>query len=121
MSGKARILVIDDEISIVEVLKALLKREGYSVKAAGNADEALDALRKEKFDLMISDIRMEPIDGLELLRRAREIQPHLAVIMMTAYGTVETAVEAMKKGAFDYVCKPFKVDELMVTVERALS
>ncbi|OGV71390.1 MAG: hypothetical protein A3K19_01515 [Lentisphaerae bacterium RIFOXYB12_FULL_65_16] len=118
---KARILVVDDEVSIVEVLKALLKREGYRVKAAVTAEEALDCLRKEKFDLMISDIRMKPTDGLQLLHEARELQSHLAVIMMTAYAAVETAVEAMKRGAFDYICKPFKVDELLVTVERALS
>ena len=80
---KARILVVDDEVSIVEVLKALLKREGYRVKAAVTAEEALDCLRKEKFDLMISDIRMKPTDGLQLLHEARELQSHLAVIMMT--------------------------------------
>ncbi len=121
MASKAKILVVDDEISIIEVLKALLKREGYHVKTACNAEEALEALHKEKFDLMISDIRMSPIDGLKLLDRSREIQSHLAVIMMTAYAAVETAVDAMKRGAFDYICKPFKVDELLLTVERALS
>jgi len=121
MAGKAKILVVDDEISIIEVLKALLKREGYSVKTASSAEEAMAALGKERFDLMISDIRMRPVDGLELLRLAREVQAHLAVIMMTAYAAVETAVDAMKRGAFDYICKPFKVDELLLTVERALS
>ena len=121
MAGKAKILVVDDEISIIEVLKALLKREGYSVKTASSADEAMAALEKERFDLMISDIRMRPVDGIELLRLAREVQAHLAVIMMTAYAAVETAVEAMRSGAFDYICKPFKVDELMLKVERALS
>lgn len=121
MATKAKILVVDDEISIIEVLKALLKREGYSVKTASGAEEAMAALEKERFDLMISDIRMRPIDGLELLRQAREVQAHLAVIMMTAYAAVETAVDAMKRGAFDYICKPFKVDELLLTVERALS
>ena len=105
MAGKAKILVVDDEISIIEVLKALLKREGYSVKTASSADEAMAALEKEQFDLMISDIRMRPVDGLELLRLAREVQSHLAVIMMTAYAAVETAVDAMKRGAFDYICK----------------
>ncbi len=121
MPGKAKILVVDDEVSIIEVLKALLRREGYGVKTACSAEEALGYLDKERFDLMISDIRMRPIDGLELLRRAREVQSHLAVIMMTAYAAVETAVDAMKRGAFDYICKPFKVDELLLTVERALS
>ncbi len=118
---KARILVVDDELSIVEVLKALLRREGYMVKTAADGTEALNQLRQEKFDLMISDIRMRPMDGIALLQQARQVQGHMAVIMMTAYATVETAVEAMKNGAFDYICKPFKIDELLLTVQRALS
>lgn len=121
MSDKAKILVVDDEISIVEVLKALLSREGYTVSTASDGAEALGRLREDKFDLMISDIRMQPMDGITLLRKARELQQHLAMIMITAYATVETAVEAMKNGAFDYVCKPFKIDELILTVQRALS
>jgi DNA-binding NtrC family response regulator len=121
MAAKAKILVVDDEVSIIDVLKGILKRQGYSVKTAADADEALEQIRKQTFDLMISDIRMAPIDGLELLQQAKQSQPHLAVVMMTAYAAVETAVEAMKNGAFDYICKPFKADELLVTVERALS
>ncbi len=120
MAKKGRILVVDDEISIVEVLKALLRREGYAVKAAASGTEALELLNAEGFDLLISDIRMEPLDGIELLRRARQLHPDISVVMMTAYAAVETAVEAMKFGAFDYVCKPFKSDELLLTVERAL-
>jgi len=121
MDSKANILVVDDEISIVEVLKALLTREGYSITTAADGEEGLAKLREEKFDLMISDIRMQPMDGITLLRKARDLQEHLAIIMITAYATVETAVEAMKNGAFDYVCKPFKIDELILTVQRALS
>ena len=118
---KARILVVDDEISIVEVLKALLRREGFLVKTAADGADAIRLLTQERFDLMISDIRMRPMDGISLLQQARQIQNHMAVIMMTAYATVETAVEAMKNGAFDYICKPFKIDELLLTVQRALS
>ncbi|NOY81638.1 MAG: sigma-54-dependent Fis family transcriptional regulator [Kiritimatiellaeota bacterium] len=121
MASKPRILVVDDELSIVEVLKALLKREGYMVRTASDGEEAIALLSKEEFSLMISDIRMRPMDGITLLKKAREIHPHIAVIMMTAYAAVETAVEAMKHGAFDYICKPFKIDELLLTVERALS
>ncbi len=121
MASKPRILVVDDELSIVEVLKALLKREGYTVRTASDGQEAIALLSKEEFSLMISDIRMRPMDGITLLKKAREIHPHIAVIMMTAYAAVETAVEAMKHGAFDYICKPFKIDELLLTVERALS
>ena len=116
-----KILVVDDELSIVEVLKTVLKRNGYSVTATDNGDSALQILKAEKFELMISDIRMKPMDGLELLINAKEIQPSLSVIMMTAYATIETAVETMKAGAYDYVCKPFKIDELLLTVERAVN
>ncbi|MFA4944199.1 MAG: sigma-54 dependent transcriptional regulator [Lentisphaeria bacterium] len=118
---KAKILVVDDEVSIVEVLKALLKREGFQVKTTGDGTAALKMLGEEPFDLVISDIRMKPMDGISLLQQIRQIQSHIAVIMMTAYATVETAVEAMKEGAFDYICKPFKIDELLLTVQRALS
>lgn len=121
MASKPRILVVDDELSIVEVLKALLKREGYVVRTASDGAEAIGLLSKEEFALMISDIRMSPMDGITLLKKARELHPHIAVIMMTAYAAVETAVVAMKHGAFDYICKPFKIDELLLTVERALS
>ncbi|MEA2011507.1 MAG: sigma-54 dependent transcriptional regulator [Verrucomicrobiota bacterium] len=117
----SKILVVDDEMSIVEVLRTLLTREGYTVVTASDGGEALTHLREEAFDLMISDVRMAPIDGITLLHDAKEIQSHLAVIMMTAYGTVETAVEAMKAGAFDYITKPFKIDELILTVTRALN
>ena len=118
---KARILVVDDEQSIVEVLKALLRREGYFVATASDGTTALNLLQQQPFDLMISDIRMRPMDGISLLQQARLQHPHLAVIMITAYAAVETAVEAMKFGAFDYICKPFKIDELILTVQRALS
>jgi len=118
---KARVLVVDDEQSIVEVLKALLRREGYFVATAADGTAALNLLQQQPFDLMISDIRMRPMDGISLLQQARLQHPHLAVIMITAYAAVETAVEAMKFGAFDYICKPFKIDELILTVQRALS
>ncbi|MCM8543060.1 MAG: sigma-54 dependent transcriptional regulator [Lentisphaeraceae bacterium] len=116
-----KVLVVDDELSIVEVLKTVLKRNGYEVTATDNGATALDIMKTEKFELMISDIRMKPMDGLELLINAKEIQPTLSVIMMTAYATIETAVETMKAGAYDYVCKPFKIDELLLTVERAVN
>ena len=121
MAEKPRILVVDDEVSIVEVLKALLRREGYDVTTANDGEEALQVLREEKFNLLITDIRMKRMDGVTLLRMALEMQEHLAVIVVTAYATVDTAVTAMRAGAFDYVCKPFKIDELLLTVQRALT
>jgi DNA-binding NtrC family response regulator len=118
----SRILLVDDEPSILSVLTTLLKAEGHEVEPARGGDKALEMFRKEGevFDLMITDIRMSPIDGMQLLKHARRERPGMAVIMLTAYGSVETAVEAMKEGAFDYVTKPFKVDELLITVKRAL-
>ena len=115
-----RILLVDDEPSILSVLSSLLKKQGFDTQPALGAEKALACLRDESFDLMITDIRMQPINGLELLKKSKAMHPSMAVIMITAYGSVESAVEAMKVGAFDYVTKPFKVDELMITVQRAL-
>jgi len=116
----AHILLVDDEPSILSVLSTLLKAEGHEVAPALGGDKALEILKDQEFDLMISDIRMSPVDGMQLLTMARKEYPRMAAIMITAYGSVETAVEAMKQGAFDYVTKPFKVDELLITVQRAL-
>ena len=116
----ARILLVDDEASILSVLSTLLKAEGHEVIPVLGGEKAQDVIRDQDFDLMISDIRMSPVDGMQLLKLIRREKPAVAVIMITAYGSVETAVEAMKEGAFDYVTKPFKVDELLITVQRAL-
>lgn len=116
----ARILLVDDEPSILNVLSTLMKSEGHETIAVRGGEKAQEVLLSEPFDLMISDIRMSPIDGLQLLKIAHRERPQMAVIMLTAYGSVETAVQAMKEGAFDYVTKPFKVDELLLTVQRAL-
>ena len=114
------ILLVDDEPSILSVLNTLLKEQGFEVTPAMGAEKALEFLRSGPFELMITDVRMQPIDGLELLKKAKGLQPSMAVIMITAFGSVESAVEAMKIGAYDYVTKPFKVDELLITVQRAL-
>lgn len=116
----ARILLVDDEPSILSVLTTLMKSEGHESVAVRSGEKAQEVLLSETFDLMISDIRMSMIDGIELLRIARRERPQMAVIMLTAFGSVETAVHTMKEGAFDYVTKPFKVDELLMTVQRAL-
>jgi DNA-binding NtrC family response regulator len=116
----ARILLVDDEPSILTVLTTLLKAEGYEVFSALGGEKATELLNNEEFDLLLSDIRMAPINGMELLKLAHDEQPNLSVIMLTAYGSVETAIEALKLGAFDYVTKPFKVDELLITVQRAI-
>lgn len=115
----ARILLVDDEPSILSVLNTLLKAEGYEIFPSLGGEKARDLLNSEEFDLMLSDIRMAPVDGMELLRLAHQRNPSMPVIMLTAYGSVETAIEALKLGAFDYITKPFKVDELLITVQRA--
>lgn len=116
----AKILLVDDEPSILSVLSVLLKAEGYEIVPVDGGEKAVELIKSTPFDLMISDIRMRPIDGMALLKVAREQQPSMSVLMFTGYGSVETAVEALKLGAFDYITKPFKVDELLITVQRAL-
>jgi DNA-binding NtrC family response regulator len=116
-----KILLVDDEPSILSVLCTVLKSEDYDVTAASDGQQAIDLFRSGDFDLLISDIRMNPINGMDILRIVHEEKPSTSVIMLTAYGSVETAIEALKLGAFDYVTKPFKVDELLITVQRALS
>lgn len=115
-----RILLVDDEPSILSVLNTLLSAEGYDVVPAIGGEKAKELLLSQNFDLMISDIRMSPINGMELLRMVHDERPNLSVIMLTAYGSVETAIESLKLGAFDYITKPFKVDELLITIKRAI-
>jgi two-component system response regulator PilR (NtrC family) len=117
----ARILVVDDEPSILSVMTTLLKAEGYEVVPESSGEKAKHLLGEQEFDLLLCDIYMKPVDGMEVLQFARDHRPALSVIMITAYGSVDTAVKALKLGAFDYVTKPFKVDELLITVQRALS
>ena len=116
-----KILIVDDELTIIEVLKKLLVKSGYSVTACLNGSNALDKLKEEVFDLMITDVRLPGIDGITLLQNATDLQSHMAVIVMTAYSEVEPAIAAMKNGAFDYVIKPFNFEELLITVQRALN
>ena len=116
----ARILLIDDEPSILSVLSTLLRTEGYDVEPVNDGEKAKEYLMTDDFDLLLSDIRMTPVNGMELLKIARAKPQPLTTIMLTAYGSVETAIDALKLGAFDFVTKPFKVDELLITIERAL-
>ncbi len=114
------ILVIDDEQGMRDFLAIMLKKQGHDVVAAGNGADALKAVNAEIFDLVISDIRMPGLDGMQALKAIKGASPDTAVIMMTAYATAETAVEAMKLGASDYLIKPFKLDELKLVVDNAL-
>lgn len=116
-----RVLVVDNEAGILSVLSTLLRAEGYEVVPMRDSEKALEAVTaSERFDLMIFDIRMVPVDGMQLLRVAREKHTSTPVIILTAYATVETAIEALRLGAFDYIRKPFEVDEILITIRRAL-
>ncbi len=115
-----KILVVDDEKSMREFLEIMLQKDGYQVICAEGGEEALAAIRREKFELLITDIRMKPIDGLEVLRQCKAISPSTAVIIISAYASAETAVVAMKEGAYDYLPKPFKIDEMRTAITNAL-
>jgi two-component system response regulator PilR (NtrC family) len=116
----ARILIVDDETSMQEFLQILLQRDGHDASACGSASEALVALESDDWDLVISDVRMPGMSGLELLDQVRELAPETTVILITAHGTTESAVEAMKHGAYDYLTKPCSVDEIRLVVGKAL-
>jgi len=114
-----KILVVDDEESMRHMLSLILKREGYEVHAVGQAREALDLVDTQTFDFILLDVVMPEMDGLELLRALKEKEVESTVIMMSAYGNLDTAVEAMKRGAYDYVSKPFKPDEILLALRKA--
>jgi len=116
----ARILVVDDEPGIREFLQIMLEREGYEVSSAVNGTDAISRFKKKKYDVVIADIRMPKVSGLEVLSSVKEISPETNVIMITAHASFESAVEAMNAGAYDYITKPFNVDEIKVTVSNAL-
>ena len=114
------ILIVDDELSMREFLEVLLRREGYRITCAENGGKALDFIAQDSFDLLLLDIRLGDMSGIEVLKAAKSQNPQTIVIMISAYASTETAVEAMNEGAYDYVPKPFDKDELVQTVARAL-
>ena len=120
MNGKGTILVVDDEPSVRDSLGEWFASEGYETKVAASAREALAALAARQYDLALLDIKMPGMDGMELQQRLHEADPDLIVIIMTGYATVETAVQALKRGAYDYLTKPVDPDDLSHTVAKAL-
>ncbi len=114
-----KILIVDDEPRILLLLQGLLKAKGYSVETARDGASALEIIKQGGVDITITDLRMAPMDGMELFREIKAIHPEMPVILLTAYATVETAIEAMKSGIFDYMTKPFKVDEMVDCLKRA--
>ncbi|NVM56991.1 MAG: sigma-54-dependent Fis family transcriptional regulator, partial [Desulfobacterales bacterium] len=116
----ADLLVVDDDLSMREMLEVMLTAEGYNVECAEDGPKAIRMLEKKNYDLIICDIRMGAVGGLAVLREAKQRRPETVVIMISAFATTETAVEAMKEGAYDYIPKPFKVDEFKQTIRNAL-
>jgi DNA-binding NtrC family response regulator len=119
MPSSIRILLVEDDRANCLVLKEVLERWQYVVKEAYSGEDAIRLGSREAFDIVLSDIRMEPVDGLQVLKAFRRTQPEVPVIMMTGFGSVDTAVEAIKAGAFDYISKPFRFDEIRLTLSRA--
>lgn len=120
IDNRNKILVVDDEQSIREFLELLLTKEGYYVKTASSANEAMRQIENEKFDLIFLDIQMPQISGLEALVTFKKMDPTIQIIVITAFGTTEIAVDVIKKGAYDFISKPFKIDNLLIITEKAL-
>ena len=113
------ILVVEDEDIARRNLEHILKKEGYNVVAVDRGAKALDLLQHQNFDLVLTDLKMEKVDGMQVLQKCRELQPFTEVIMITGYATVDSAVAAMKEGAYHYIAKPYKIDEIRQIVSQA--
>jgi DNA-binding NtrC family response regulator len=114
-----KILLADDDESLRRVLQFKLKKNGHDVTTVEDGERALDELRRDRWDLLLSDIKMPKVDGIELLETARQVQPDLKVVLITAHATISQAVQAVKLGAFDYITKPFEDDELFAVIDKA--
>ena len=118
--GYVRILVVDDEEIIRNLLYDVLSNTGYKVKTAKDGQEAISQIEKEPFEIVITDFKMPGMNGIELLQHILKINPDICVLIITAYSAVESAVSAMKLGAYDYICKPFELEEMKVVIEKAV-
>jgi DNA-binding NtrC family response regulator len=120
MDRNCKVLVVDDDLEMCRLISDVLSGEAFSVFITGDSLEASKTLKKEDFDVIITDLRMKGLKGLDLLEEARQVVPLTPVIIITAFGTIESAIKAMKMGAYDYITKPFQMDELVITVKKAL-
>jgi len=118
--SKGKILIVDDEKLIRWSLQEDFQKRGYQVEGAENGTEALARIEKEPFDLVLVDIRLPDINGIKVLQKIKQTAPHVTVVMMTGHGDIETAVEAMKSGAFDFISKPFNLSEISLRIEKSL-
>ena len=116
-----KVLIVDDEPGMRSLLVRVMEKQGYHARAASAGAEAMEMMAREEWHLVVADIDMPEMNGLELLEKIRSRSPGLPVVMITAYATVESAVEAMKLGAYDYITKPFQTDEIRLVVQKALS
>lgn len=121
MSPLTKILIVDDDETICSILKELLERHEFQVKLAYNAWSALKMLEEENFDVVVADLLLTGMNGIDLLSTIKRASPNTVVIIITAYGSIPSAVEAIKKGASDYICKPFRVEDLVIAIKRALA
>jgi len=119
-NNEGSILVVDDDPYVLESVSALLKEYGYSVTSCNNAKDAIDRLQQDKIDVVLTDIKMPQISGIELLKKIREINADIPVILMTAYAQIDVAIDGIKHGAFDFIIKPYKPEHLIYSVEKAV-
>ena len=117
---KGKILIADDERTIRETVSMILNEEGYDTDAVPNGKEALELLEAKNYDILITDIKMPEMDGMELINQSFKICPQTSVIIITAHGSIESAIDALRKGAFDYILKPFDFDDLLLRVGRLM-
>ncbi len=120
MTSQERVLIVDDEEQMRDLLAKVLEKNGFQVAAAGDGAQALALLEKEPVDLVVTDVRMPGLGGMEALKAIKELNPDIIVIIMTAFGSIDQAVQAVKEGAYDYINKPFKIDEMLLTIRKAL-
>src|SRR5476651_301323 len=120
-SSIGKILVVDDEVELKNILVEALTTQGYETSGFTSSEAALAALRSEAFDVLLTDLMMSGMNGITLVKEGLQIDPHLICIMMTGQGTIQTAVDAMKQGAFDYVLKPFRLQTVLPVLTRAMN
>ncbi len=119
-SNRAKLLIVDDDHVTLDLLSEVLTREGYEIQTALSGEEAILKANETFFDIVITDIRMGNKDGMEVLKSFKKVSPETTVIMITAFGSIDTAIEAIREGAFDYISKPFKLEEITLTIKKAL-
>ena len=119
MDQKLNIMVVDDEAIVGKRLKPTLERDGYEVETFGDGTSALDRIDQKDFDIIVTDVRMDDVDGMQILEHVKRHSPRTKVIIITGYATVDLAREALVKGAFDFIAKPFKPADLRVIIEKA--